>query len=60
VRAGSDNPKAIRDALAVTKDFPAVTGVTTLNADGDAEKEVAIVKIIDGKKTFIGLIQPEI
>ena len=59
-RAGSDNPKAIRDALAVTKDFPAVTGITTLNETGDAEKEVGIVKIIDGKKTFLGLIQPEI
>jgi len=58
-RAGSDNPKAIRDALAITKDFPAVTGITTLNETGDAEKEVGIVKIVDGKKTFLGLIQPE-
>jgi len=56
-RAGSDDPKVIRDALAETKDFPAVTGNITLNATGDAEKEVGIVKIIDGKKTFLGLIR---
>jgi len=59
-RAGNDNPKAIRDALAVTKDFPMVTGITTINATGDAEKEVGIIKIVNGCKTFIGVIRPEI
>ena len=58
-RAGSTEPKAIRDALAVTKDFPAVTGITTLNEVGDAEKEVGIVKIQEGKKVFVGLVKPE-
>ena len=57
-RAGSTDPKAIRDALAVTKDFPAVTGITTLNPTGDAEKEVGIVKIVNGQRTFAGLINP--
>jgi len=57
-RAGSAEPKAIRDALAATKDVPAVTGITSLNATGDAEKEVGIVKIVDGKKTFAGIIKP--
>ena len=57
-RAGSAEPKAIRDALATTKDVACVTGITTLNATGDAEKEVGIVKITGGKKTFAGIIKP--
>ena len=59
-RAGSAEPEKIRDALAATKDVPTVTGMTTLNEHGDAEKELGIVKILEGKKQFIGLVQPEV
>ncbi|MDL2263132.1 ABC transporter substrate-binding protein [Synergistaceae bacterium OttesenSCG-928-I11] len=57
-RAGSADPKAIRDALEQTKDVPTVTGMTTLNATHDAEKELGIVEIRDGKKQFIGTVTP--
>lgn len=57
-RAGSADPKAIRDALEQTKDLPTVTGTTTLNATHDAEKELGIVEIRDGKKQFIGTVTP--
>ncbi|MBR1673322.1 MAG: ABC transporter substrate-binding protein [Fretibacterium sp.] len=59
-RAGSAEPTAIRDALETTKDLPTVTGITTINATHDAEKEMGIVEIRDGKKTFLGLVKPEV
>jgi branched-chain amino acid transport system substrate-binding protein len=37
-----------------------VTGVTTINETHDAEKPVGIVVIKDGKKTYVGSIQPEL
>jgi branched-chain amino acid transport system substrate-binding protein len=58
-RAGSAEPEKIRDALEKTKDVPTVTGMTTLNATHDAEKELGIVEIKNGKKQFNGTINPE-
>jgi len=58
-RANSADPKKIRDALAKTKDVPTVTGMTTLNATHDAEKELGIVEIKNGKKLFIGTVKPQ-
>jgi len=39
-RANSLDGKAIRDALAATKDFPGVTGQVTFNENRDAVKQV--------------------
>src|SRR6267154_128604 len=47
-RANSLEGKAIRDALAATKDFPGVTGVVTFNADRDAVKPIVMIEIKDG------------
>ncbi|WP_024821829.1 MULTISPECIES: ABC transporter substrate-binding protein [Aminobacterium] len=58
-RAGVAEPEAITKALTETKDFPGVTGNTTINETHDAEKEVGIVMIKEGKKTFIGTVKPE-
>ncbi|MDR1875356.1 MAG: ABC transporter substrate-binding protein [Synergistaceae bacterium] len=58
-RAGSADPEKIRDALEQTKDVPTVTGLTTMNATHDAEKELGIVEIRGGKKQFIGIVTPE-
>lgn len=57
-RAGSAEPQAIRDALATTKAFPGVTGSKTINETHDAESPVGIVQIKDGKKQFIGMVEP--
>ncbi|MBL3538735.1 ABC transporter substrate-binding protein [Aminivibrio sp.] len=57
--AGSAEPDAIRDALAKTKNFPGVTGSKTINETHDAESPVGIVQIKDGKKLFIGTVEPE-
>ncbi len=58
-RAGSFEPEKIRDALEQTKDLPTVTGITTINVTHDAEKDMGIVEIRDGKKVFIGTVKPE-
>lgn len=59
-RAGSADPAAITKALAETKGFEGVTGVTTINATHDAEKPVGLVEIKGGKKVFVGTITPEL
>jgi branched-chain amino acid transport system substrate-binding protein len=59
-RAGSAEPDAIRAALSSTKDFPGVTGSKTINATHDAESPVGIVQIKDGKKQFIGTVEPQL
>jgi branched-chain amino acid transport system substrate-binding protein len=41
-RAGSTDGPKVRDALAATKDFACVTGVTTINAQRDATKPAVI------------------
>ncbi len=50
-RAGSVDHKALRDAIAATKNFPGVTGDITINADRDAVKSAVVVEMAvpDGK-----------
>jgi branched-chain amino acid transport system substrate-binding protein len=47
-RANSLDGKAIRDALAATKDFPGVTGQVTFNENRDAVKPIVMIEIKDG------------
>jgi len=57
-RANSLDPEKIREALAGTKDYPAITGSTTLNATHDAVKSAVIIEMKDGKQTFKEKINP--
>ncbi|SDF46108.1 ABC transporter substrate-binding protein [Sporolituus thermophilus] len=57
-RANSAEPDKIRQALAATKDFPAITGATTLNATHDAVKSAVIIEMKDGKQVFKAKINP--
>jgi branched-chain amino acid transport system substrate-binding protein len=57
-RAGSDKPRAIRDALAKTKDFPAASGTITMDKDRNAKKPIVVLKIEGGKTHFITSIEP--
>ncbi len=57
-RAGTTESKALRAALAATKDFPGVTGRTTINAQRDADKEAAIITVKNGKLTIVETIRP--
>jgi branched-chain amino acid transport system substrate-binding protein len=58
-RAGSADPKAIRDALSQTKDFKGATGIITLDENGDANKSAVIKKVEGGKFVFVSVVEPE-
>ncbi|MDR3230377.1 MAG: ABC transporter substrate-binding protein [Synergistaceae bacterium] len=58
-RAGKDDPQAIRDALEATRDVPTVTGLTSFSAEShDPTKDLGIVEISGGKKSYIYTIKP--
>lgn len=57
-RAGSTHPKAIRDALAATKDLDAVTGKLTLDANRNPVKPAVVVRITETGEVFETEIPP--
>lgn len=57
-RANSTEPAKIREALAATKDFPTVTGSTTLNATHDAVKNAVIIEMKEGKQVYKATVKP--
>jgi branched-chain amino acid transport system substrate-binding protein len=57
-RAGGTEGAKIRDALAATKDYEAVTGKISINAQRDAEKSAVILQVKGGKFTYIETIAP--
>lgn len=52
-RRSSADPLSLRAEIFKTKDYPGVTGRITINTDGNANKEIQILKIVDGKFTFV-------
>ena len=50
--------KALRDAIAATKDFPGVAGKITINEKRDAEKQAVVLKVEDGKTKFVATVKP--
>jgi len=57
-RAGKVEPKAVRDALAQTKDFDGVSGKITIDKDRNAEKSAVVIKITGGKGKYEGTVAP--
>ena len=57
-RAGSTDGQKVRDALAATKDFAAVTGRITINAQRDATKSAVILQIKGGGFHYVETINP--
>ena len=55
-RAGSADPKAIRDALEKKADFRGVTGMITINENHNADKAAAILKIVGGRFTLFTMM----
>ena len=55
-RANSLEPQKIRDAIAATKDMEAVTGKTTLDKNGDAEKAAVIKVVKEGKFKYLDFV----
>ena len=60
-RAGSTEDKeAIRQALADTKDFEGVTGIINFDENGDAKKNIAIIKTVaDGQFVYKDIVNVE-
>jgi len=57
-RAGTTDSKALRDALAATKNFPGVTGPITIDEKRNAAKSATIVVVKDGKFKFLESVHP--
>lgn len=57
-RAGTTDSGPLRDAIAATKDFPAVTGVITLDGQRNANKPAVILTIKDGEFRYVETISP--
>ncbi len=57
-RAGSNDPKKIKDAINSTMDFPGVTGSITIDASGNPRKEIVVLKVEDGRYKFRARIKP--
>jgi branched-chain amino acid transport system substrate-binding protein len=56
--AGKADPKAIRDALANIKDYPGASGNITIDANRNASKSIAVLKIDHGKATIAKSYEP--
>jgi branched-chain amino acid transport system substrate-binding protein len=57
-RAGSTEPRKIRDALAATKNFPGASGTITMDKDRNAQKPIVVLKIENREPHFVKSIQP--
>jgi branched-chain amino acid transport system substrate-binding protein len=57
-RAGSTDGAKIRDALAATKDYPGITGKTTIDAQRNATKSAVIITVKNGQFQFVQVVEP--
>ncbi len=57
-RAGSTDRAKIREALAATKNFAAVTGNITIDAQRNASKNAVIIQVRNGKFEFVQSMTP--
>jgi branched-chain amino acid transport system substrate-binding protein len=59
-RAGSTDRVRLRDAIAATKDFDAVTGRITIDEKRNASKNLVIIRVHDGHFRFVESISPSL
>ena len=57
-RAGTTAGPAVRDQLATTKDFPGITGRTTIDAQHNTSKPAVILMVKDGRAQFVEAVTP--
>ncbi|WP_094606633.1 Leucine-specific-binding protein [Sporomusa silvacetica DSM 10669] len=57
-RANSADPVKIKDELAKTKEYQAVSGLISFNASHDPVKSAVIIEMKDGKQTFREKVNP--
>lgn len=57
-RAGTTEGKALRDAIAASKNVPGVTGAVTIDENRNAKKTITVIKIEDGAFKLEKAIEP--
>jgi branched-chain amino acid transport system substrate-binding protein len=57
-RTGSTDSAKLRDAIAATKNFPGVTGKTTIDAQRNSEKAAVILTVKNGRTEFFQQVEP--
>jgi branched-chain amino acid transport system substrate-binding protein len=58
--AGSTNPQAVREALALTTDFDGVTGTISFVAGSQIPvKSVTIMEVDGGRQSFVANVLPK-
>ncbi len=57
-RAGTTEGPKLRDALAATKDYPAVTGRITFDAQRNPTKSAVVLTVKNGRFTFVQDVHP--
>ena len=57
-RAGSVDGEAIKQALSETENFEAVTGIITLDKEGNAVKSAVVIGFEDEQKYVAGMVEP--
>jgi branched-chain amino acid transport system substrate-binding protein len=57
-RAGTTEGPKLRDAIAATRDFPGVTGRTTIDAHRNSSKPAVILTVKNGLTEFVEAVQP--
>ncbi len=57
-RAGSDSSTAIRNTLAQTINFPGVSGMTTIDAERNAQKPIVVVQVRGAQPRFFERVNP--
>jgi branched-chain amino acid transport system substrate-binding protein len=57
-KAPDTSGKAIRDAIAQTKDFPGIAGTITLDEKRNAVKPAVVLKVGDGKTEYVTTVNP--
>ncbi len=58
-RADSLKAPALRDAIAQTKDFKAVTGTITINSQHNADKPIVVVERKNGNWVYRATVEPD-
>jgi branched-chain amino acid transport system substrate-binding protein len=57
-RAGTTEGPKLRDALAATRNYPGISGNTTLDPQRNATKSAVVVTVKDGKFKFVASVAP--
>ena len=57
-RAGTTEGPKLRDAIAATKDFPGVTGRTTIDVERNSSKPAVILQVRNGRTEFVAAVAP--